>query len=138
MPVIIFACLLSQNELNLVKSEDLSEQIRAIKRAWEEMEPGRAERAGLSRLRYLEQQVSKSESRCQVTTAENETIERSRPSTRSSTVRGKPNNGKIIMHLSTCLSFRSGRYGFAWSPEYPNLSEYELVRRSRIRTDGVG
>ncbi|TPP58249.1 hypothetical protein FGIG_07935, partial [Fasciola gigantica] len=87
------------NELSLVKNEDIAVQIRAIKRAWEEMEPGRAERAGLSRIRYLEQQVSKSDSHSHVTTVENLAIDRSRPSTRSSPVRGA--SSKSTPELST-------------------------------------
>ncbi|KAF5404059.1 hypothetical protein PHET_02350 [Paragonimus heterotremus] len=47
------------NEIILSKPEDRAAEIRMIKKAWEEMEPGRAERAALSRARYLESQVAK-------------------------------------------------------------------------------
>ncbi|VDP37813.1 unnamed protein product [Echinostoma caproni] len=75
------------------KKEDLAAHIRAIKRAWEEMEPGRAERASLSRIRYLEQQAEKLESKPELDKTDKETgtstVERSRPSTQGSLTQGK-------------------------------------------------
>ncbi|KAF7258632.1 hypothetical protein EG68_04416 [Paragonimus skrjabini miyazakii] len=47
------------NEIVLSKPEDRAAEIRMIKKAWEEMEPGRAERAALSRAHYLESQAAK-------------------------------------------------------------------------------
>ncbi|KAA3677893.1 uncharacterized protein DEA37_0011487, partial [Paragonimus westermani] len=47
------------SEIVLSKPEDRAAEIRMIKKAWEEMEPGRAERAALSRARYLETQAAK-------------------------------------------------------------------------------
>ncbi|KAF8567985.1 hypothetical protein P879_03063 [Paragonimus westermani] len=47
------------SEIVLSKPEDRAAEIRMIKKAWEEMEPGRAERAALSRARYLESQAAK-------------------------------------------------------------------------------
>ncbi|TGZ64001.1 hypothetical protein CRM22_006591 [Opisthorchis felineus] len=41
------------NEVRILPEENIAERVRAMKAAWEELEPGRAKRAALSREKYL-------------------------------------------------------------------------------------
>ncbi|CAH8559698.1 unnamed protein product [Schistosoma turkestanicum] len=43
------------NDIKIINTENKISEIKALKRAWEEMEPGRAKRAELSRANYLQE-----------------------------------------------------------------------------------